>query len=219
MQIKCITINTNSLLETKQFYVEVLGFYLISEDEQSFILQVGKSTLKFVEQVEQTKPFYHFAFTICANQFLPAKKWLQDKVTLNTEDGKDEVQFSRGRSLYFEDPSGNIVEFYGRNYFVNNKSFFSIKDIIEISEMSLTTKNVMETGKKLLEHGLLHLDDEDLTEHALNFIGSDNVYFLVGPVGRVWFFSSKNAEIHPVTVELNGGMIVSVNKKGALTIY
>lgn len=218
MEIKRLTIYTNNLLETKHFYVETLGLYLINEDLQSFVLQIGKSELKFVEQSDQTKPFYHFAVTICANQFLAAKNWLQGKVILNTEEGEDEVQFSRGHSLYFEDPSGNIVEFYGRNHFVNNKTTFSVEDVIELSEINLTTKDVIRTGRKLMANGLLHLDDEGFNENYLNFIGSENVYFLVGPIGRVWFFSTKPAEVHPVTVELINGMIVSVNKEGELFI-
>lgn len=218
MEIKRVTIYTNHLLKTKQFYVDILGFHLMNQEHQSFVLQVGKSELAFVEQTEQTNPFYHFAFTISANQFSLAKKWLQEKVVLNTEDGKDEVQFSRGRSLYFEDPSGNIVEFYGRTHFVNDKSSFSIEDVIEISEINLTTQDVLGTGNELIDKGLIHLDDEDLNENELNFIGSDQVYFLVGPIGRVWFFSSKPAEVHPLVVELKSGRTASVNKEGELNL-
>lgn len=218
MKINRVTLNTNHLIENKQFYVELLGFNLVKEDENSFTIQGGNSELTFVKVQDKSNPFYHFAFTICHNQFDIAKKWVQDRVVLNKEEGDDEVHFKAGKSLYFYDPSGNIVEFYARKSFENDKSTFSIEDIIEISEINITTRNVLKTGKELVEHGLTHIDNEPLSESALNFIGSKNVYFLVGPVGRVWFFSTKKAEVHPVTVELKDGIIVSVNEKGILNI-
>ncbi|WEG11297.1 VOC family protein [Pullulanibacillus sp. KACC 23026] len=214
MEIRKVTLMTHKLKEMKEFYLNGLGFKLVSDDVSAFTIQAGKSELTFINEQGVRKPFYHFAFTIPAELFLSAKKWAEKRVKLNRDKGADEVTFNRGRSIYFEDPAGNIVEFYARNCFHAEADAFSIDEIIEISEINLTVNQVVRTGGVLVNLGFTHIDEGPLSETSLNFIGSPDVYFLVGPIGRVWFFSDKKAESHPVRVELVDRTVVSVDEKG-----
>ena len=80
-----------ALAKTKDFYITLLGFNLLHETEDSFVIQAGESELEFQQSHVNDRPFYHFAFDIPSNQFKDAKKWVEAKVVLNREDGEDEV--------------------------------------------------------------------------------------------------------------------------------
>ncbi|RYM00497.1 glyoxalase [Sporolactobacillus sp. THM7-7] len=165
---------------------------------------------------ENKQSVYHFAFTIPGTLFRKAKEWFKSKVPLNKDGNDDEVYFAfmDAHSFYFYDPDGNVVECIARNRCPGTSDTFSIKDVVDISEINLTVKNVLEEGKKLMKQGFQPIDHKPLTAHGLNFIGDFHSYFLLGPENRTWFFSDKRAVIGPVTVELARGMTVGVNGRG-----
>ena len=80
------------------------------------------------------RPYYHFAFNIQSNMFNKAKSWVKEKVSLNLEDGEDEADFSHlpAHSLYFYDPSGNVVEYILRHKRCNkgDTSFVIMKGLL-----------------------------------------------------------------------------------------
>lgn len=181
---------------------------------------MGESELEFRKNNLNSKPFYHFAFNIPSNQFSEAKEWAKKKVVLNVEDGEDEVYFSRSNahSFYFMDPAGNIVEFISRHTTSpESNEPFSIDSILNMSEMNLTTDEVLEVGNQLIEYGISVRDGEALSD-GFHFMGENGVYLLLGPSGRRWFFSDLDAEVHPLMLEIDNEKQIEINRQGECNI-
>ncbi|MBJ8029321.1 VOC family protein [Bacillus cereus group sp. N21] len=220
MLISRVTLYSNALEEMKDFYLNKLDFQLLHSSEMSFSIQVGESELEFRKNNLNSKPLYHFAFNIPSNQFSEAKEWAKKKVVLNVEDGEDEVYFSRSNahSFYFMDPAGNIVEFISRHTISpeSNESF-SVHSILNVSEMSMTTDQVLAVGNQLIEYGILVRDGEALSD-GFHFMGENGVYLLLGPSGRRWFFSELDAAVHPLQIEIDNEKQIEINRQGECNI-
>lgn len=217
MDIKHVQLQTNKLQEMKVFYGELLGFTILNASSNCFQIQVGISIIEFTNQGVEGKPFYHFAFDIPANQFAQAKKWLKSKTVLLKENGDDEVyfSFSMAKSCYFEDPSGNIVEFIARlNDTPNSEIPFSITSIQKISEMSLVVPDTLSTAKQLAQIQIMEREHTPISKHSLNFMSDLNtkVYLLLVAPGRTWYFSDKPSEIFPLTITLDSGHVLGVDQ-------
>lgn len=207
----------------KDFYVEELGFTLIENNDEAFTIQVGQSELEFVKNNTDEKPFYHFAFNIPKNKFEGAKAWAKSKVAFNSENGEDEVYFeySDAHSFYFEDPSGNIVEFIARNSIAPSQAIpFSAQSVINISEINITTNDVLRIGQQLIDCGIPVRDDEPLKDDGLNFMGEKEKgsFLLLGSEGRRWIFSDKKAEIFPLTVQIDGMKKIVLDHEGNVNL-
>ena len=222
MKIQRVEIVTSNFEKTIQFYHETLGFSLLKKNDVLAELEIGNSILVFRNEIEANGHFYHFAFNIYVNMFQKAKQWLSQRVCLLKEDEQDEIDFggrTQANSCYFEDPSGNIVEFISRRQTspYADEPEFTLKHIIEISEINLTTENIQEYAKKLSKIGIQVRDNEELSlQHYLNFMGKyeDGSFILLGPPGRRWLFSTKEAVVSPVTIYTSQGIISNQDKKG-----
>lgn len=223
MKIKKLTLHTENLASTKDFYVHILGFLLINENEHSFQFKTGTSILEFTKKDTQGKPYYHFAFNIPPNKFKEAKSWLQNKVPLSLEDGTDEVNFSHlpANAIYFEDPSGNIVEFIAR-IGVNEDSSekFSSNSIIDISEIGVIVDDVLQVGDSLRASQIFERDNKPLSEKFLNFMGVRDigVFIILTRPGRRWFFSDKYSAIFPLKISVENGSVLSVDTNGEFSL-
>lgn len=219
MLISKVKLYSNALAKTKDFYVTLLGFNLLHETEDSFVIQAGESELEFQQSDVNDHPFYHFAFDIPSNQFKDAKKWVEAKVVLNREDGEDEVHFENldAYSLYFEDPSNNIVEFISRQSSATVEGDFSSDSILNISEIGITTNDVLSLGNQLKEFGIPVKDNQPL-EEQFNFMGYDNSFVILVCENRTWFFSNQNSEIHPSTIEIDKRRVIEVDKQGRIEL-
>ncbi|MFF2176274.1 VOC family protein [Lysinibacillus sp. NPDC058147] len=223
MEIKSLTLQTDNLQTMKEFYIKKLGFPMIAETRDSFQIQTGTSILKFTNSDTVSKPFYHFAFNIPANQFEEAKFWLKNKVQLLTEDGEDEVYFSNfaAQAMYFEDPSGNIVEFIAR-YGINEESSepFTIKSILHISEIGLIVDDVFKAGEELSKVHIFEREYKPINEKFLNFMGvrEKGIFIILAHPGRRWIFSDKYSSIFPLEISVDNGKMIIVNHQGEFTI-
>ncbi|MED3803935.1 VOC family protein [Lysinibacillus xylanilyticus] len=223
MEIKSLTLQTDNLQSMKEFYMNKLGFHLIAENKGSFQIQTGTSILEFTNSDTVGKPFYHFAFNIPANQFEEAKFWLKNKVQLLTEDGEDQVNFSHlpAHAIYFEDPSGNIVEFIAR-YGINEESSepFTINSILHISEIGLIVDDVLKVGKELSKAHIFERDNKPLNEKSLNFMGvrEIGIFIILARPRRRWIFSDKYSTIYPLEISVKNGRKLIVNHDGEFII-
>ncbi|MFJ7994521.1 VOC family protein [Peribacillus frigoritolerans] len=141
MIINKVTLFSHAWNEMRNFYVDVLGFELLSQTDDGFEIKAGESVLEIKKYHHKEKPFYHFAMNIPTNLFTSAKAWAKSIVELNREEDDDEVYFSflDAQSFYFLDPSGNIVEFISR-YSVSPESAaesFSAQNVLCISEINI----------------------------------------------------------------------------------
>lgn len=223
MYINKAILSTKRLLEMKNFYSEILGFSLVSSAATSFEVQIGTSILSFIQSESMEESHYHFAFNIPSNLFKEAKEWVQTKVDLLEEDGADEIFFewSNAHSFYFLDPCENVVELIAQHDLLNSSKVvpFCSQLILNISEMNITTDNILHVGETLKQLGIPVRHNARLEENSLNFIGEhkDGTFLLLGPRDRTWYFSSKKAIVSPVTLELNNHLKLILDSDGQLT--
>jgi len=121
----------SSDLETmKRFYVDKLGLELVSEQKRRHVfLKTDKNMLlifnhgvtaaeKETSHGARTPPsMVHVAFEIESDEYEAAKDLLEKN---NIQIEKEIVwkNDNRSKSIYFRDPSGNLVEFITRNYWL-----------------------------------------------------------------------------------------------------
>ncbi|WP_174616111.1 VOC family protein [Virgibacillus ihumii] len=223
MKINKVTMYSNHLEKMKDFYVENLGFELLNKDEKGFELKAGESVLEFRENNLDSEPYYHFALNISYNLFRQAKEWAFEKMELNTEGGDDEAHFEflNSKSIYFFDPGGNIVEFIARKSYPNSgAATFTVNDVLNISEMSLTVNDVIGIAGKIIERGVPVRENESVDANSLNFMGEaeEGAFLLLGPSERRWIFSDKDSEVHPVRIQVNHNLFIEMDGSGKLKI-
>ncbi len=221
MNIQHVTMYASNFEATKQFYLTHLGFPHSFNDENRFTFQAGQTTVTFHKALEGDTPFYHFAFNVPANQFDEAKAWAKSKVSLSTEDGDDEVYFENidAKSIYFEDPAGNIVEFICRLSDATPRDEpFSSTSLQKMSEMSLAVQNKLDAVMLLHDVGIFKRNDEEISPTGLTFMGdrADATYLLLVNEGRTWYFSTKQAVSCPLSITLTNGAIISIDDERQL---
>ena len=221
MNIQNVTMYASNFEKTKQFYLTHLAFPLASEDENSFTFQVGQTTVTFRKALKGDTPFYHFAFNVPSNQFDEAKSWAKSKVPLSTEEGDDDVYFDNidAKSIYFEDPAGNIVEFICRlSDATASDEPFSAVSLQKMSEMSLVVQNKLEASTLLQDVGISNRSDEEILPTGLTFMGdrTDATYLLLVNEGRTWYFSTKPSVSYPLSITLTNGALISIDNNRQL---
>ncbi|MFS0671453.1 VOC family protein [Peribacillus frigoritolerans] len=91
MIINKVTLYGHAWNEMRNFYVDVLGFELLSQTDDAFEIKAGESVLEIKKYHYKDKPFYHFAMNIPTNLFTSAKAWAKSQVELTREEDDDEV--------------------------------------------------------------------------------------------------------------------------------
>jgi catechol 2,3-dioxygenase-like lactoylglutathione lyase family enzyme len=202
--IENITLLTSNLHETKDFYTKILELKLINENSNEFTVEVGLTDLTFKQTDKRSNPYYHFAIDIPENKMDEVKIWTKYRAKLNTEEGQDEVSFKtwNAHSIYFEDPSGNIVEFIARHNLNNGiEHKFSSEELLSISEIGIVVEEVIPFVRTLNKIGIPNWrEDSD----GLTPVGNEEGLFIVVKNGRRWFFSERYAEFYPVIVSIKG---------------
>ncbi|MEK4698359.1 VOC family protein [Solibacillus sp. FSL R7-0668] len=218
MNINHVTMCASNYEATKQFYETTLHFPLTSEEHNRFTIKVGTSMITFVEAPLEKSPFYHFAFDVPSNQFEEAKAWIKEKTELSQEQGEDEVYFPfiDAKSIYFEDPAGNIVELICR--FSDAKPSeepFTTASLQKVSEMSIVVTDKLNALSALQKVSIFERDREEISADGLSFMGEreDATYLLFVNEGRTWYFSNKKSAAYPVEIILDDGVSVKINEK------
>lgn len=218
MEIVKARLLTNFFNETLDFYQTKLGFTIKNQTATTFEVKIGKDLIEFTESHLEEAPFYHFAFDIPAGSFEEAKQWLQRKVDLSTEGGNDQITFDilDSSSVYFEDPSGNIVEFIERRK-TNLKSDveFSAKSIQGISEMSFIVDKKLEVANELLNYDIKGMFNSEVKADGLSFMTDqeNKVFILLVNPGRKWLFSEKKSKMFEQEIVLDSGLILKIDNK------
>lgn len=200
--IKSATLYSNNIKALRRFYGNVLELDMTESTLEQFTIRIGESHLTF----KQTdKPaFYHFAINIPGNQFSMMKYWITDRITLNREEGRDEVYFPSfdADSMYFEDPAGNIVELIGRR----KRDLFgdlTKESFLNISEIGIATPHVVEVGDELQDLGIPLRNGTEVEPNELNFLGRGDNFIVLVPPGRRWYFSKKVSEVYRLELTWN----------------
>jgi catechol 2,3-dioxygenase-like lactoylglutathione lyase family enzyme len=214
MKFTEVTLLTNKLDEMRDFYKNTLELQVVREAKKEFTVQAGLTAVTFQESVGESGPFYHFAINIPHNKIEEAKHWIQSKVPLNTEGESDEVFFKswNAHAVYFEDPSGNILEFIARHNLKNEVDHsFSSDDFLNVSEIGIVVDDVIPFARTLNQMGIPNWreDSEGLTP-----VGDENGLFIIVKRGRRWFFSNKDARFFPLEVSIEGMGEFSIKQEG-----
>lgn len=210
---KKVILYTNQLEDMKGFYEYQLGFRIVEEDEASFTLSIGESQLVFQES--ERAAVYHYALNIPGNQFTLAKWWASERVTLNRQEGMDEVFYANfdADAFYFQDPAGNVVEFIARRS-VDRMGNFTVDSLLDISEVSITTPYVEEVGERIEEMDIPVRGNKGIDAKSLNFLGSGHAYIILVAPKRTWYFSKQKSETHPLAIELTDGRQITITEEG-----
>ncbi|WP_042163080.1 VOC family protein [Paenibacillus gorillae] len=216
MRIHRVRLLTKNLAQLQEFYSHLLGLPLLDRSKDSFTVSVGQSYLTF-ERTENAgeNPYYHFAFDIPNNKMDETIHWLSSKkVSLNllpNDSYKIHSKTWDATSIYFDDPSGNIVEFISRHSLHNEvNSFFSSMNILNISEIGLVVNDVNSTIE-LLESNL-KLDAYNDNNNSFAAVGDANGLFILSAHQRIWLGSDKKADIFRTEVTIEG------NDKGTFNV-
>ena len=223
MEIVKASLLTNFFNETLDFYQTKLGFTIKNQTATTFEVEIGKDLIEFTESHLEEAPFYHFAFDIPAGSFEEAKQWLQRKVDLSTEGGNDQITFDilDSSSVYFEDSSGNIVEFIERRK-TNPKSDveFSAKSIQGISEMSFIVDKKLEVANELLNYDIKGMFNSEVKADGLSFMTDqeNKVFILLVNPGRKWLFSEKKSKMFEQEIVLDSGLILKIDSENNVSL-
>src|SRR5690625_2318230 len=116
MRIRHVSTQVRDLASATRFYGDVLQLPLRRGSEE-IVVPVGESALTLREE-PGSAVCDHLAFDIPPGQLERAASWLRARgVELLTRDGSDEFEMPPGwnaRSIYFQGPSGSILEFIDR---------------------------------------------------------------------------------------------------------
>ncbi|HEU5172718.1 MAG TPA: VOC family protein [Nitrososphaeraceae archaeon] len=121
------SIYSSNLKEMKDFYIDILGLDLVSEEKDRHVfLKAGKSMLLIfnpnntLNNINDIFPSHgafsppsiiHFAFEIKREDYQKWKSLLKEnKISIEKE-----IKFEKSKSIYFRDPVGNMVEFITSN--------------------------------------------------------------------------------------------------------
>ena len=197
MRILELHLRTSQLEILRRFYTNTLGLPLVTSGIDQFAVQAGASRLAFRSSA-RGRPFYHFAVNVPPGALPAAKRFLQSRVELLTEDGADQFDSSllQSRQVYFLDPAGNIGEFISPNSpKAPQSAAFKIDDIVGISEIGLPTPTFGATVAQLrsdLGVGPVRKPSETFAP-----LGTLEGRFIVVPESRHWFPTATGAEVHP----------------------
>lgn len=220
MKIKQVEILSQNLVETENFYSEILGFKIHKKTENTISFIIGSSILTY-RKTESVKPVYHFAFNIPNNKLQEAEKWISSRVSLIEFENKPIIDFPNwnAKSIYFFDNNGNILEFIARFNLQNaiNTPFDSLS-ILSISEIAFVTRNVKELAQKfILENGFNYFSKQ-VPRNDFTVIGEENGLLIIVDSERNWFPTHVKSENFwmKVTVEYNKTTIELENDKAFL---
>jgi len=208
MKIISLELETSQLDKIKEFYAQVLGFAVQSEDEEQLTLQVGFSSLTFRQVNNRPAGPYHFAFNIPRNKIQEATEWLRERVAFLYEPGAVTPVVHHAHwdadALYFYDTDFNILEFIAHRTAPATDTPFGPKQLIGLAEVGMPVADVPFYAKELKEGlGLSRWREASVEFEA---VGNEKGMFIIVRERRPWFPTINPAVVLParVTVQANG---------------
>lgn len=215
MRIVELELRTARLAELKMFYTRILGFALADITEHSITMAIGETRLTFVhEEEERVLPSYHLAMNIPKNQIHEAKRWLQAKgcqvlpaapLPYAGIQANEDIAYFEGtdaHAFYFEDPSGNLVEFIAR-YRMDNASTepFDHESILNVSEIGLPFRGSVSEAVQRLDSRFDVMPNIGDGE-TFQMLGDEYGMFILGDMSVGWYPSMKIPEVHPIRMTI-----------------
>lgn len=211
MRILELRLASDLVHELRRFYVERLGFF---EEEQvggtdGLRLEIGHTHLTFVPGTADRR--YHFAFNIPYGCLEDAAAWLvKCGVQLVEQPGGKGplVDFPNwnAQSVYFFDPSGNIVELIARKDLPHARGkAFTPALISGVSEIGVPFDEPEMMRDFLTTAYGLPVFAKQKPGPNFSALGDDEGLLLLVPTGRSWFMGDFAAGKFPTAVKLEQG--------------
>lgn len=206
-----VALRTRKLDALREFYMSMLNLPVASDGAEQIAFDAGATRLEFIHDDAVESPLYHFAFNIPENQIESCMAWAEKRMELviNPGTGRKLVHFPNwnAHSIYFWDPSGNLVEFIARHTLRNARDgeFDSRRDVLCISEVGVVTRDVAGVDAKLTETlGLQRYvpPADGKLPNDFRAMGDENGLFIVVRRNRRWFMTAAGAQPFPAEVEV-----------------
>ncbi|MFJ3959053.1 VOC family protein [Arthrobacter sp. NPDC090010] len=219
MQITSVTFDTTDITRAEAFYGELLGLPVQRRDGE-LAIRIGGSRL-LLREGPVGPGAQHLAFRIPRRQLGEAKAWISERTPLlRATDGSDEFEGParwNARSVYFDDPDGNILEFIIHRDIPDDQDHpFSSEDILGISEVGIPVHDVS-GGATQLESafGLPRFGDDSATFLP---VGTPGGLLILTKPGRAWFPTDRSNAIPSLDVEIRAEAIGSISPGPGITI-
>ncbi|MEO8794073.1 MAG: hypothetical protein ABI390_01335 [Daejeonella sp.] len=222
MKILELSILSNNLLETKNFYSSIPGFKVLDQTDTNLSLKAGNTTLNF-QYIYGVNPVYHFAFNIPCNQLEKALNLIAKHTEIlrlpETDELISDFKNWNARSFYFNDNNGNILECIARHDLHNEQKIWNEHDfILNISEFGFVVENVIQAQNFLSSRGIpLFEKGPQLADFSV--LGTDTGLILLTDMDRGW--KPHNIEPQPFWSKLeilNGKNRLQLNFSDRLQI-
>ena len=189
-----------SLTSMRDFYHGQLGLRLLDDRADRLTIAGGETTITFLPAGPANgQPFYHFAFNIPENKIEAAWRWQKDRTPLlpipaRLRDSRypdDVVNYAHwnAHSVFFFDPTGNVVEYIARHDLANAApGDFSPADILCASEIAFVADDVPVLAGQLKE--LVGVPQYRGGDDNFTALGDEHGLLLVMKRGRVISFDS-----------------------------
>ena len=152
MQIKKLTLQSNSIDCQVSFFRDILGFDV--ENKVNLIsITIGTTTLEFVNSPVDGK--YHYCFLIPCNQMDKAIEWLSNRLDLIPVENYNLIanfESWNAHSIYFFDGDGNLAELIARHDLQNQSDEeFGIHSFLSVNEIGTPSSDIRTLDSQLTE--------------------------------------------------------------------
>lgn len=216
MKFKKLKLYTTKLKAEFKFYTETLGFEIVEQKNNSFMVKVGWTELMFEESDKEHS--YHYCFLIPSNKLRQALEWMERRVEIiDLENGRKTQNFEtwNADSFYFYDASGNVAEFIVRYDLVNESNAdFDISKVLGVNEMGMPTANVKKANDQLEKELKTEFWKGDLERFGTN--GNQEGILLLPnyKLKETWFPTSLKIKSEPFEAVIdNNGEIYKIEFK------
>lgn len=209
MKIKELTLLTNNLTGTKNFYSAKLCLDVLEERTDFISFRAGATVLIFRLSAIDS-PVYHIAFNIPDNKIAEALMWCEKKKLhlLNNSPSTSIIDFPNwnAKSIYFLDSNGNVLEFIARYDLRNGtREAFCEHQLLSISEIGMVVDDVFWFAKTT--NARFDIPYYEKQKPAPNFtvMGDTEGLMIVVPEKRKWFPTSIISKKFPVELIFEQG--------------
>ena len=108
--IQHVNLNVQDLERSRRFYVEVLGFQLAFAKGTTMWLEAGGDLLGLAQGEPPAEHSNHWGFRVSSPEDVDA--WAGRLADHDVKIGKGPYTRSDGRSVYFRDPDGYVLEIF-----------------------------------------------------------------------------------------------------------
>ncbi|MBX7044640.1 MAG: glyoxalase [Ignavibacteria bacterium] len=205
MQITELTLFTDNISETKNFYGNILSLKIISQSDNQVGFQAGSTKLIFKECKNTQKPFYHFAFNIPSNKLTEAIGWMAEKVNLlPTDENSFIANFKNwnAKSIYFFDAAGNIAELISRFDLKNETGEkFNSSQILCVSEIGIVSNDLHSIKQKLINDYKVSDFVKSVNSDTFSAMGDDNGLLILAVENRNWYPTTMPSQKSPFQIK------------------